>query len=247
MIKLNFAFRDITSHDSLHSCYQEICRTMPPVIGVANGALILEDSLFDNLTWESFDRQVAPKVDGSRLLDELFYTAKLDFFILFTSLGNIIGNTGQGSYVAANQYMVALAAQRKKRGVAGSTIAISSLLGIGYVEHSESFDSENFTSIGGYRNVSEQDYLQLFAEGILVGKPDNPENSEIATGMMPTYDDGSNQNYRAQFRRDPKFVHFLMEKPETQILSGSSALVPVRVRLADVNTKEEAAVVIKGE
>jgi hybrid polyketide synthase/nonribosomal peptide synthetase ACE1 len=220
---------------------------MPPVIGVANGALILEDSLFDNLAWESFDRQVAPKVDGSRLLDELFYTAKLDFFILFTSLGNIMGNTGQGSYVAANQYMVALAAQRKKRGVAGSTIAIGSLRGIGYAEHSESYDSVFFTSIGGYRNVSEQDYLQLFAEGIIVGKPGNPENSEIAIGLIPTYDDGSSKNYRAQFLRDPKFGHFLMEKAETQVLTGNTALVPARVRLADVDTKEEAALVIKGQ
>lgn len=220
---------------------------MPPVIGVANGALILEDSLFDNLTWESFDRQVAPKVDGSKLLDELFYTAKLDFFIMFTSLGNIMGNTGQSSYAAANQYMVALAAQRKKRGVPGSTIAISTLLGIGYVENSENFHSIDFTSLGGYRNVSEQDYLQHFAEGIRVGKPGNPENSEIATGLVPTYDDGSNQNYRAQFCRDPKFVHFLMEKPEAQAVGSNTVQVPVRVRLADINTKEEAAVVIKGE
>jgi hybrid polyketide synthase / nonribosomal peptide synthetase ACE1 len=213
---------------------------MPPVIGVANGAMILEDQLFDNLTWESFDRQLAPKVDGSRLLDELFYTAKLDFFILFTSLGNIIGNMGQASYVAANQYMVALAAQRKKRGVAGSAIAISSLPGIGYIERSEIFDSDYFTKLG-YRNMSEQDYLQLFAEGVIVGKPDNPENSEIVTGM--TYDDDSIQ---AQFRSDPKFVHFIMEKPDTQVLTGNTATIPARVRLADVKTTEEAAAVIKG-
>ncbi|KAH8753456.1 hypothetical protein BGZ57DRAFT_958474 [Hyaloscypha finlandica] len=240
-----FMILDITSRDSLRSCYEEICRTMPPVIGVANGALILEDCLFDNLSWESFDRQVAPKVDGSRLLDELFYTTKLDFFVLFTSLGNIIGNTGQGSYVAANQYMVALAQQRKKRGVPGSTIAISSLLGIGYVEHSQTFDPVYFTSIGSYRNVSEQDYLQIFAEGVLCGKPGNPENSEIATGLIPTYDDGTNKNYRSQFHRDPKFVHFLMEKPEAQVVGGSTALVPVRVRLAGVTNKEEAMMVIK--
>ena len=220
---------------------------MPPVIGVANGALILEDSLFDNLTWESFDRQVACKVDGSKFLDELFYSTKLDFFILYTSLGNIIGNTGQGSYVAANQYMVGLAAQRKKRGVPGSTIAISSLLGIGYVEHTQAFDSIDFTSIGGYRNMSEQDYLQLFAEAILCGQPGNPQNSEITTGLTLTYDDGLNKNHRSQFRRDPKFNHFLMEKPEAQRQTGNISVVPVRIRLADVSSKEEAIVVIKGQ
>ncbi|GES65928.1 putative polyketide synthase [Aspergillus terreus] len=238
---VKFMSLDVTCRESLHSCYQEICRTMPPVIGVANGAMILEDQLFDNLTWESFNRQLAPKVDGSRLLDELFYTSKLDFFILFTSLGNIIGNSGQASYVAANQYMVALAAQRKKRGVAGSAIAISSLLGIGYVERSEMFDSDHFTRIG-YRNMSEQDYLQLFAEGIIVGKPGNPENSEIATGMSPTYDD---QSIQAQFRSDPKFVHFIMEKPDTQTITSNTTIVPARVRLADVKSTTEAAAVIK--
>ncbi|KAL5356525.1 hypothetical protein BJX96DRAFT_171691 [Aspergillus floccosus] len=238
---VKFMSLDVTCRESLHSCYQEICRTMPPVIGVANGAMILEDQLFDKLTWESFNRQLAPKVDGSRLLDELFYTTKLDFFILFTSLGNIIGNSGQASYVAANQYMVALAAQRKKRGVAGSAIAISSLLGIGYVERSEMFDSDHFTRIG-YRNMSEQDYLQLFAEGIIVGKPGNPENAEIATGMSPIYDD---QSIQAQFRSDPKFVHFIMEKPDTQTITSNTTIVPTRVRLADVKSTAEASAVIK--
>ena len=142
--------------------------------------------------------------------------------------------------------MVALAAQRKKRGVAGSTIAISSLMGIGYVERSGNFDSDHFTKIG-YRNMSEQDYLQLFAEGILVGKPDNPENSEIATGMSPIYDNRSFQDHRAQRRRDLKFAHFLMEKPDTQALASNAVMIPARVRLVDVSTREEAAEVIKGE
>lgn len=239
--RVKFMSLDITSRGSLHSRYDEICRTLPPVIGVANGAMILEDHLFDNLTWESFNRQLAPKVDGTMLLDELFYTTDLDFFIMFTSLGNVIGNSGQGSYVAANQFMTALAAQRKKRGLAGSAIAISSLRGIGYVERSNTFDMDHFTKMG-YRNMSEQDYLQLFAEAIVVGKPDNPESSEIVTGLGPTY---YAETIQAQFRNDPKFGHFILERTDTQTSSANTTNIPVRIRLADAQTPGDIARVMK--
>ncbi|KAL9079006.1 MAG: hypothetical protein Q9157_002105 [Trypethelium eluteriae] len=80
---------------------------------------------------------------------------------------------------------------------------MSWLLGIGYAERSEMLDFDHFNKIG-YRNISEHDYLQLFAEGIVVNKPDNAESSEIATGMSPVYD---NDSIQAQFCSDPEFVH----------------------------------------
>ncbi|KAG8407163.1 hypothetical protein J3458_020656 [Metarhizium acridum] len=159
--------------------------------------MVLEDELFDKLSFESFDRWVAPKIDGSRLLDELFYNARLDFFILFSSLGSVVGNSGQSSYVAANQYMVALAAQRKKRGVPGSAIALGSLQGIGYISRSD-LDEDHFTKLG-YRNISEQDYLQLFAEGIVAGRPGNPDSHEIISGLSPIYEDA----IKSQLLKDP--------------------------------------------
>lgn len=137
--------------------------------------------------------------------------------------------------------MVALAAQRKKRGYASSAIAISSLLGIGYVERSENFDSDHFTRIG-YKNMSEQDYLQLFAEGIVVGKPDNTENSEIATGLSPTY---YNESVQAQFRSDPKFAHFILEKTDGHTSAASSNNTPVRTRLAHAKSQADVAAIIK--
>jgi hybrid polyketide synthase/nonribosomal peptide synthetase ACE1 len=217
---------------------------MPPVIGVANGAMILEDELFDNLTFEGFDRSVAPKVDGSRHLDELFHTTELDFFIFLSSLSSVIGNSGQSSYVAANQFMVALAAQRKKRGVPGSAMAISPLQGIGYVARSH-FESDHFSRFG-YRNMSEQDYLQLFAESILAGRPENPDSHEVITGLSPVHDDVGIQR---QLREDPKFGHFMLKRREAQIvsvISRDSRCVPMRVRLAEAKTREGAEALIQG-
>ncbi|KZF23885.1 putative equisetin synthetase [Xylona heveae TC161] len=232
---------DVTSKESLIQCYEEISKTMPPIAGVAQGAMVLEDSLFDRMSFEALTKVLNPKVIGTQLLDELFYDIQLDFFIVFSSLTGVVGNSGQSNYIAANMFMTALAAQRKKRGVAGSAIAISSVMGIGYVERSEDFTGDYFAKLG-YRNISEQDLQQLFAEAILVGRPGCPESSEITTGLEPIYAD---THVKAQFREDIKFNHFVMERPGTQNVAGRLSALPVRVQLAETKSKADAISIIK--
>ncbi|KAI0102477.1 putative equisetin synthetase [Nemania sp. FL0031] len=232
---------DITKRESLRACYEEMSKTLPPVAGVAQGAMVLRDSMFDGLTFENLTTVLDPKVTGTQLLDELFYDTPLEFFIVMSSLTSVVGNSGQSNYTAANMFMVGLAEQRRKRGVAGSAIAISSLIGIGYVERSEDFTGEYFETIG-YRNISEHDLHQLFAEAILVGRPGCKESSEITTGLEPFYPE---RDSRAQFFDDIRFNHFILEQEAVHNVGGKGSTVPVRVQLADANTKEEAVTIIK--
>ncbi|KAF2471756.1 putative equisetin synthetase [Lindgomyces ingoldianus] len=232
---------DITKSESLYKCYGEISKTMPPVAGVANGAMVLEDSLFDSMSYEVLTKVLDPKVIGTQLLDDLFHDDTLDFFIAFSSITGVVGNSGQSNYIAANMFMTALAQQRKKRGVPGSAIAISSLMGIGYVERSEELTGDYFKKVG-YRNISEQDLHQLFAEAIVNGRPDCSDSQEIVSGLEPLYAD---TQVKAQFRDDIRFNHFIMERPGTQTYGGKLSTVPVRVQLAEAKTKSEACAIIK--
>ncbi|KGO47793.1 Acyl transferase/acyl hydrolase/lysophospholipase [Penicillium expansum] len=232
---------DITSRESLDECYKDISQTMPPIAGVAQGAMVLRDSMFDGLTFENMTAVLEPKVTGTQLLDDLFYDTPLDFFIVMSSLTSVVGNSGQSNYTAANMFMVALAEQRRRRGVAGSAIAISSLIGIGYIERSSNFDAEYFEKIG-YRNISEPDLHQLFAEAILVGQPGCRESSEITTGLEPFYPE---RNAKAQFFEDIRFNHFILEHQVTQNFDGKSSAMPVRVQLAQAKTKDDAVTIIK--
>ena len=111
--------RDITNRDSLHRAYDEICHTLPPISGVENGAMVLIDRTLQNMKLSTMTDVLKPKVDGSKHLDELFSQDTLDFFILFSSMSSVVGNSGQSNYIAANMYMTSLAFQRKKRGLAG--------------------------------------------------------------------------------------------------------------------------------
>ncbi|KAF5987967.1 putative polyketide synthase [Fusarium bulbicola] len=216
---------DITNRDSLHACVAIIQQTLPPIAGVVNGAMVLRDALFENMVYQDFLAVLSPKVLGSQLLDEMFYDTPLDFFIFFSSTTAVMGNSGQSNYIAGNMFMNALAAQRKKRGVAASSIDISSIIGLGYVERAEDLSEDTFIKMG-YKPMSEQDLQKLFAEAIVLGRPECDEASD-------------------QYLKDVKFGHFLMERLDTQGYTGKTSTVPVRVQLADVKTKTDAVAIIK--
>ncbi|RAK95573.1 BcPKS5, polyketide synthase [Aspergillus ibericus CBS 121593] len=231
---------DVTRRESLRAAVQEIHAALPPIIGVANGAMIIEDALFDDITWESLQRTAPPKIDGAVILDEFFWDTPLDFFILFTSLANVVGNTGQSAYVMGNQFMAALAANRRDvRGVAGSDMAISSIQGLGYFEHANHLDKDHFTRIG-YRNVSEQDFHGLFAEAVLAGRPGTTLGSEVCTGVSPFRDS-------AVLLGNPVFGHLLLHDAVAQggRAGGAGKSERPRARLMAAASRAEAQAIVR--
>lgn len=234
---------DVTNRSSARECYEAIVKTMPPIAGVANGAMVLIDNLFDKMPYEDFMKVTNPKVLGSLILDELFYDIPLDFFIFFSSTTAVLGNSGQSNYAAGNEFMCALAAQRKKRGLPASSVDISSIIGIGYVERDTVVDEFTFTKMG-YRPMSEQDLHYAFAEAMVIGKVDYPGPGELVTGISPLHLGGQASD---QFFRDLKFSHYILEHPEEQSgAGGPSSSQPVKVQLATAKTKVDVVSIIRG-
>ncbi|GMF75157.1 unnamed protein product [Aspergillus oryzae] len=208
---------DITSRTSLYSVHAMIQATLPPIAGILNGAMVLQDALFTSMTHEQFDAATMPKVQGTVLLDELFYSdTSLDFFIVASSISSVIGWSGQANYSAANQFMTALVTQRRNRGVAGSTMNIPAILGIGHAARSGTFDFAYFQSLG-HVNIGEEDLHTLFAEAILSGRPCPLRASYGTTQVVMGIDyitAAANLNSPLTHRRDVKFAHFIT--PDTQ-------------------------------
>jgi hybrid polyketide synthase/nonribosomal peptide synthetase ACE1 len=99
---------DICDQRALFAVLEKLRATMPPVAGVAHGAMVLSDATFANMTIEDLQRVLRPKVVGSINLDKAFEYDKLDFFIMFSSLACVIGNVGQSNYAAANMVSYSL-------------------------------------------------------------------------------------------------------------------------------------------
>ncbi|ORY58820.1 6-methylsalicylic acid synthase [Pseudomassariella vexata] len=91
--------------------------SLPPVLGVVHAAGVLEDDLILNTTKSSFSNVLAPKVDGALALHTAFPPSSgLDFFVLYSSIGQLVGTAGQASYGSGNAFLDALALHRRARG-----------------------------------------------------------------------------------------------------------------------------------
>lgn len=125
---------DVTNRNSLESFVRDIRASCPPISGVVNGAMVLHDAVFSNMSLDAVQKVLGPKVDGSFNLDQVFYNDELDFFILLSSAVGVVGNSGQSIYAATCGYVNSLARQRRSRGLAASSLDIGRVTGVGYVE-----------------------------------------------------------------------------------------------------------------
>ncbi|KAJ5769075.1 hypothetical protein N7520_003634 [Penicillium odoratum] len=91
---------------------------LPPVAGVVHAAGVLCDQLVEQITPEAFKAVLAPKIAGALALHTVFppNSPSLDFFVLFSSCGQLLGFPGQASYASGNAFLDALAESRKIEG-----------------------------------------------------------------------------------------------------------------------------------
>lgn len=157
---------------------------LPPVGGVVNGAMVLKDTLFSNMSIDTMESTFKPKVQGSLLLNELYRDPKeLDFFILVGSLTGPIGNPGQTAYGAAATFMASLVRQRREQfNLPGSVIHPGAIIGLGYLENVTQGFVKSLTDRMGPTHLSERDFHELFAEGILAGQPHSGRDPEVIAG-----------------------------------------------------------------
>ncbi|KAI0975861.1 hypothetical protein F4678DRAFT_484062 [Xylaria arbuscula] len=237
---------DITNKESLRSAYAEIKSIMPPVGGVMNAAMVLRDRLFQHLPWEDFNATLAPKVVGSRNLDELFGEgAGLDFFICFSSTTSIVGSIGQSAYAAANHYMASLVQGRRNRGLAGSVIHIAILTGFGYIfrRDSEHAETINKSILPRFDTESETDLHEMLAEAIVCGRPGSAQPAELITGIRTVF--------QGEWRDDPRLSCYLGQQRGDEDEDGGaqhssgSGLVSVKAQLAGAQDHAECLVILE--
>jgi len=109
---------DIADEPSVTEFFSHYERAGYPALrGIVHAAVVIEDALLQDLSPSSFEKVFRPKLFGARVLERLAERVSADFLVLFSSLGAVLGQTGQGNYAAANAAVDALAHCSRGRGL----------------------------------------------------------------------------------------------------------------------------------
>ncbi|KAI0876135.1 hypothetical protein GGS24DRAFT_514508 [Hypoxylon argillaceum] len=245
---IRMACADVTSIASLRALRLETAKTMPAPGGVVNGAMVLEDISFAQMTASTWSRVLAPKTTGSANLAAVFGERDLDFFIMTSSFAAIGGHAGQSNYAAANMYMNGLAAARRRRGLAGAALNIGVIYGLGFL-HRERGDLYKGLEREGYPPVSEHDLHHMFLEAIVAGRPAAEGEGgggplDITTGLRRFRRGWENPLH---WHVDPRFGHFAVRAraaDEGEAEDVGAARKSLREELAGLEEKDAVADVI---
>lgn len=143
-----------------------------PIAGVIQMSMVLRDRAVLQLTHEDWDTALASKVDGTWNLHRAFQTAKLDFFVLFSSISGIVGQWGQANYAAANTFLDSFVQHRHYLGLPASVIDVGVMEDVGYVSQNPAV-LEQFRATGAH-TLEEKDLLDAMQMAISQSRPAKP-------------------------------------------------------------------------
>ncbi|MGD8911797.1 MAG: type I polyketide synthase [Candidatus Thiodiazotropha sp.] len=132
-VSVNIIRADISKEEDVVSMLHNIAQSMPALLGVMHAAAVLDDALLANLDEARLDKVAAPKARGAWLLHKHTLDLTLDHFVLFSSVSALMGNPGQGNYVAANVFLDSLAEYRRAQGLAATSVNWGALAEVGMV------------------------------------------------------------------------------------------------------------------
>ncbi|WP_376775159.1 type I polyketide synthase [Saccharopolyspora phatthalungensis] len=153
---------DITSTEDTRAALAAL--PIPPVAGVVHAAGTVHSGLMGAVGRAELTEVMRPKVAGALVLHELFPTDSLDFLVLFSSAGPLLGLPGQAAYAAANTFLDALATHR---GPGTTSVAWTSWRGLGMSTSASATDVE--LDARGTADITTEQALRAFDR--VLGRP----------------------------------------------------------------------------
>lgn len=171
---------DAASKTQVEAAIQELNPKFP-IRGVVNAAVVLRDGFFENMTYESWETVQRAKMHTARNLHKIFSRPELkdlDFFVMTSSVSGALGSSGQSNYAAANTYLDALALHRRRLGLAGTSLILPMILGVGYF--AEKPDMVIEIQRKGMYGIDDTEMLEGFEVAMTKGELDH-----VIVGMEP--------------------------------------------------------------
>lgn len=189
----------------------------PPVRGVVQGAMLLRDAIFEQMTLDVWRSGLAPKLDGTwNLHTEFSQPGSLDFFVMLSSVSGIVGIASQTNYAAGGSYEDAIASWRQELGLPGVAIDLGPISDIGFVSKEDKV-AERLRKEGDFIMIDEDNVLRALHAAVL-----HPLGArrQIIVGLNSTPGHQWDIEGRSQLARDARFSPLRPRSKVSRAASG---------------------------
>ena len=128
---------DVSDAQQVASMLAQIRADMAPLKGIVHSAAVIEDAPVMKIESEQLRRVFGAKMLGAHHLHKATLDDDLDLFVLYSSSSAVVGNPGQGAYVAANLYLDALAQHRRALGRPALSVGWGAIADAGFLTRHE--------------------------------------------------------------------------------------------------------------
>ncbi|KIL88308.1 polyketide synthase [Fusarium avenaceum] len=229
---------DVSKDHDLQRAIQ-VCKTdeLPPIRGVIHAAMVLQDSILEQMTTENFQAAIAPKVNGSWNLHSIFQD--VDFFIMLSSINGIVGYASQSNYSAGGSYQDALARWRVAQGLPAVSLDLCAVKTVGYV--AETAGVATRMQRAGHMLLREDQLLGLLESAILA-----PFDPQVIAGINTGPGSHWNRDGESQLGRDARFSTLHYRQPQQSQSNGDSLTSKnsLALSLAEASSRADAEAIV---
>lgn len=140
------------------------------------------------MKYEDWQASTAPKVAGVQNLHAVLsaneISSPLDFFLMTSSVSDILGTPGQANYAAANSFLDAMARHRRNASRAATSIVLPMILGVGVV--AENDELEEALQRKGIYGIDEEQLLESFEAALVSPKDKSIQADHVVSGLDPS-------------------------------------------------------------
>lgn len=235
---------DISNAGDVQSVVQKLKQDGRQIKGLVQCAMVLEDSIFEMMSFDKWQRATRPKIQGTWNLHDLL-PDDLDFFIMLSSVICVIGNAAQANYAAGNAYQDAFAKYRRDRGLAASTINVGIVADSAHFIAEKNIDNyiEKYGHLSGLLTTKKE--LDIALRAMMRGKTADGSlvPPQLVLGMsarLPRH--GSMAD---SWTRDRKFDHRIRHEDEEEAGGHCNDTVDTKTALQKAASAPEALKVVE--
>lgn len=158
---------DASDRGQVRATLKRAAESLPPIAGIVHSAAAILDQPIPEIDLATLSTVMRNKALGAWILHEETRELPLEYFIMYSSAANLVGNSRQSIYSAANGYLNGLAHYRKTLGLPATSINWGAISDVGIVARDAKL--EQFLRYVGLRGMTSQEALSLLTQGLVRG------------------------------------------------------------------------------